>query len=58
MQVKGSHLSGGLPSKRTQTTTDGEDADKREPPYTVGGNVQRFLKTLTREHHTTQQFHS
>ena len=54
MQIKGSHLSGWLSSKRTQTTTDGEDAEKGEPSYTVGGNVQRFLKTLTREHHTTQ----
>ena len=54
MQIKSSHLSGWLSSKRAQTTTDGEDVKKRESFYTVGGNVQRVLRTLTIEHHTTR----
>ena len=53
MQIKSSHLSGWLSSKRAQTT-EGEDVKKRESSYTVGGNVQSFLRTLTTEHHTTR----
>ena len=28
-----------LLSKRTQITDDGKDAEKRQPSYTIGGNV-------------------
>jgi len=34
-----SHLSEWLSSKRTQITNVGKDVEKREPSYTVGGNV-------------------
>ena len=34
-----SHLSEWLSSKRTQITNVDEDVEKREPMYTVGGNV-------------------
>ena len=37
-----SQLSERLPSKRTQITTAGEDVEKREPAYIVGGNVSWF----------------
>ena len=34
-----SYLSEWLSSERTQITTVGEDVNRREPSYTVGGNV-------------------
>ena len=33
------HWSEWLPSKSLQTINAGEDVDKREPSYTVGGNA-------------------
>ena len=48
-----SHLSEWLSSKRTQITNVGEDMEKREPLYTIGGNVhwdshcgKQYRKTL------------
>ena len=48
-----------FPSKRIQITNVGEDVEKREPSYTVGGKcklvqplwetVWRFLKKLNKE---------
>ena len=37
-----SHMSEWLSSKRTQITNVGEDVEKREPLYTVGGNVNWY----------------
>ena len=37
-----SHLSGWLSSKRIQITNVGKDVEKREPEYTVGGNVNWY----------------
>ena len=34
-----SHLSGWLVSKRQEITSVGEDVEKSEPSFTVGGNV-------------------
>ena len=34
-----------LLSKRTQITNAGKDVEKREPLYTIGGNVQPLRKT-------------
>ena len=34
-----------LLSKRTQITKVGKDVEKREPLYTVGGNVHPLRKT-------------
>ena len=35
-----SHLSEWISSKRTQIRNVGEDVKKREPSYTVGGNIK------------------
>ena len=39
MQIKTSHLSDWLSLKGTQITNVGKDVEKRDPVYTVGGNV-------------------
>ena len=53
MQIKTTtryHLSWSewLPSKSLQTINAGEGVEKREPSYTVGGNVQTLWKTVWR----------
>ena len=63
-----SHLSEWPSSTRAQITDTGEDVENGEPSGIVGGNVSwcsnpgkqyaGFSKTLKRELHITQQFHS
>ena len=40
MQIKTTMRSEWLPSKSLQAVNAGEDVEKREPPYTVGGNAK------------------